>query len=309
MYCYGYNTKHNILVMERLGKSTEYHFKKCGKKFSLRTTAMLAFQMLERLQHIHEKNLVHRDLKPENFLTGFDTQNKNRIYLIDFGLCFKYRVTSTRQHVPMRVGKSLTGTARYASVNALKGCEQSRRDDLESLGYILIYFLKGELPWQGIRGKSLQEKFEEIMKKKLELDLNSLCQDLPKEILTYLQYCRKLEFTADPDYNYLFSLFRSILRRESCDLNYNLFDWNMISETNSEEKSFISGRLKNEDQPITPKTPSTNENLNKSAVIVLNPDVSANNISIIHKNLNESEILKKTTNVSGNVKRKTTANS
>ncbi len=107
--------------MEILGQSIEYYFEKCRKMFSLQTVIFLAIQMIQRIKHVHQKNLIHRDLKPENFLTGIGEKNKYKIYLIDFGLCSKYRSSSTKEHIPMKTGKSLTGTARYASINSHKG--------------------------------------------------------------------------------------------------------------------------------------------------------------------------------------------
>ena len=110
---------------------------------------MLADQMITRLEFIHSQNFLHRDMKPDNFLMGTGSK-KGQVYLIDFGLSKRYRDAKTGEHIPYRDGKSLTGTARYASVNTHVGVEQSRRDDLEAVGYILIYFLKGVLPWQGL---------------------------------------------------------------------------------------------------------------------------------------------------------------
>jgi serine/threonine protein kinase len=121
LYCYGCNTKYNILIMEILGPNLENLFGKCGNNLSIRAVSFLAIQMLERIKYIHDKNLVHRDLKPENFLIGCEENTKNKVYLIDFGLCAKYRSSSTKEHIPMKTGKSMTGTARYASINAHKG--------------------------------------------------------------------------------------------------------------------------------------------------------------------------------------------
>ncbi|XP_017495042.1 PREDICTED: casein kinase I-like, partial [Rhagoletis zephyria] len=151
---FGQEGDYTILVMELLGDNLETLFNYCGRQFSLKTVLMLADKMLMRLENLHTCNYIHRDLKPENFLMGTGV-NKNQLYLIDFGLGKKYRdvVGNARRHIPNRGGKSLTGTARYASVNAHIGNEQSRRDDLESLGYLFIYFLNGWLPWQNMKGR------------------------------------------------------------------------------------------------------------------------------------------------------------
>merc|ERR1740121_2880022 len=106
--------------------------------------------MIHRLQGLHAKGLLHRDIKPENFLVGLGA-NAHKVFAIDFGLSKRFRDSRTRAHIPFREGKRLTGTARYVSINTHLGLEQSRRDDLESVGYVLLYFLRGSLPWQGLR--------------------------------------------------------------------------------------------------------------------------------------------------------------
>ncbi|XP_029416188.1 casein kinase I-like, partial [Nannospalax galili] len=133
---YGQEEGYNVLVMDLLGPSLEDLFNYCSRKFTVKTVLMLADQMINRLEYLHTKNFIHRDLKPENFLMG-SGYNCNKLFLIDFGLAKKYRDSRTKQHVPYKEGKKLTGTARYASINAHLGIQQSRRDDMESLGYVL----------------------------------------------------------------------------------------------------------------------------------------------------------------------------
>lgn len=132
--------------MDLLGPSLEDLFNYCKRKLTLKTVLLLADQMLQRIEAVHAKHFMHRDIKPDNFLMGNPT-DKNLLYIIDFGLAKKYLISKTGEHIPYRDGKNLTGTARYASLNTHKGIEQGRRDDLESIGYVLLYFLKGELPW------------------------------------------------------------------------------------------------------------------------------------------------------------------
>jgi serine/threonine protein kinase len=124
---------------------------------------------------MHSKNFIHRDIKPDNFLIGTH-KNKSQVYIIDFGLAKRFRDAKTGLHIPYIDGKSLTGTARYASINTHLGIEQSRRDDLESTGYILVYFLKGELPWQGLKAKTIKEKYQKIMEKKISTNVENLCK-------------------------------------------------------------------------------------------------------------------------------------
>ena len=134
------------MVMDLLGPSLEDLFTFCKRKFTLKTVVMLGEQMVQRLEYLHNNHFIHRDMKPDNFLVGVG-KKEYMLYIIDFGLAKRYRDPKTGEHIPYRDNKSLTGTARYASVNTHLGIEQSRRDDLESICYILIYFLKGTLPW------------------------------------------------------------------------------------------------------------------------------------------------------------------
>jgi len=147
---YGQERDYNVLVMDLLGPSLEDLFNFCSRRFTMKTVLMLADQMIGRIEYVHNKNFIHRDIKPDNFLMGIG-RHCNKLFLIDFGLAKKYRDNRTRQHIPYREDKNLTGTARYASINAHLGIEQSRRDDMESLGYVLMYFNRGSLPWQGLK--------------------------------------------------------------------------------------------------------------------------------------------------------------
>ena len=134
------------------------------------------------------------------------------VYILDFGLAKKYRSSSTLIQYPMINKKKLTGTARYASINALKGYEQSRRDDLESLGYVIIYFLKGNLPWQGLKAKNKDDRYKKILQKKIECSSSDLCYGLPNEFERYVEYTKNLEYIEEPQYEMLRNLFMKILR-------------------------------------------------------------------------------------------------
>ncbi len=145
------------MVMELLGPSLEDLFDYCKRKFSVKTMLMVADQMVQRMEFLHNKGFLHRDIKPDNFLIGLG-KKQHIVYCIDFGLAKRYKDSRSGEHIPYRDGKSLTGTARYASANCHLGVEQARRDDLESVGFVLVYFLKGKLPWQGLQTKNKKGK-------------------------------------------------------------------------------------------------------------------------------------------------------
>ncbi|XP_025076755.1 casein kinase I-like isoform X3 [Pomacea canaliculata] len=217
---------YNVMVMELLGPSLEDLFNFCSRKFSLKTVLLLADQLISRIEYIHSKNFIHRDVKPDNFLMGLGKKG-NLVYLIDFGLAKKYRDARTHQHIPYRENKNLTGTARYASINTHLGIEQSRRDDMESLGYVFMYFLRGSLPWQGLKAATKRQKYERISEKKMSTPIEELCKGFPSEFATYLNFCRSLRFDDKPDYSYLRQLFRNLFHRQGFTYDY-VFDWNML---------------------------------------------------------------------------------
>jgi len=231
---FGTTKEYNIMVIELLGPSLEDLFNYCGRRFTLKTVTLLADQMLVRTENLHSKNFIHRDMKPDNFLMGLG-RFCNKVYMIDFGLSKKFRDSRTRYHIPYRDDKSLTGTARYASINAHRGIEQSRRDDMESLGYVFLYFLRGSLPWQGLKASTKKQKYEKIAEVKMKTRLEDLCRGHPEEFMQYLKYCRHLHFEEVPDYTYLRQLFRK-LYRESTGANNPYENGNLSFDWNEKEK-------------------------------------------------------------------------
>ncbi|XP_033245988.1 casein kinase I isoform X2 [Drosophila miranda] len=219
---YGPERDVNVLVLDLLGPSLEDLLNFCTRTFSLKTTVMLALQMLARLECVHQNGYIHRDIKPDNFLMGLDGQ-RCQVYLIDFGLAKKFYDPHSGKHIEYCQKRELVGTPRYSSARS-HFAEQGRRDDLESLGYMLIYFRRGRLPWQGIRAVNKAQKFEQIGEMKASITMESLCNDMPGEFMLYLRYCRGLHFVEMPDYVYLLRMFQNILFRKRL-LNDFLFDW------------------------------------------------------------------------------------
>ncbi|OAY42027.1 casein kinase 1-like protein 10 isoform X2 [Manihot esculenta] len=223
---YGVEGEYNVMVIDLLGPSLEDLFNYCNRKFSLKTVLMLADQLINRIEYMHSKGFLHRDIKPDNFLMGLG-RKANQVYVIDYGLAKKYRDLQTHKHIPYRENKNLTGTARYASVNTHLGVEQSRRDDLESLGYVLMYFLRGSLPWQGLKGGTKKQKYDKISEKKMLTPVEVLCKSYPSEFISYFHYCQSLRFEDKPDYSYLKRLFRDLFVREGYHFDY-IFDWTIL---------------------------------------------------------------------------------
>ena len=215
--------KYNFLVMEFLGPSLGDLFQLKERNFGMETVLMLAIQVLTRIEYIHEKGFLHRDIKPENFVIGLN-EKSNLVYLIDYGLSKRYKDKNSGQHIPYRENKQLVGTVRYASINAHLGIEQSRRDDLEGIGYVLVYFYLGRLPWQNKtdKGKPLTQK---ITEKKLTTPPELLCKKMPREFSYYFNYCKNLKFEDRPDYNSLKGMFAELLSSRINNLKELVYDW------------------------------------------------------------------------------------
>jgi len=189
----------NCMVMTLLGNDLEAMFQKCGNRFTVATVVSLAEQMLCRIEYLHSKGVVHRDIKPENFMMG-TAGRAHHVYLIDFGLSKRY---FDKVHCPVKQKLSLAGTARYASINAHKGLEQSRRDDLVAIAYCLAYFLRGSLPWSGLHAQTQKEKYRKIQETKECTLFKELFEGYPDAFASCLEYCQNLQFKDRPDYDFL----------------------------------------------------------------------------------------------------------
>ena len=270
---------YNIMIMQLLGKSLEILLKESPeKKFSLKTICLLGLEIIPILKFIHEKHIIHRDIKPDNFAIGYD--DPCEIYILDFGLAKKYRSSKTLKQNPMIKHSRLTGTARYASINALRGIEQSRRDDLESLGYVLIYFIRGSLPWQGLAAKTKEEKYAKILNKKTSIPIEKLLKDEPQELIDYIKYCRGLGYEQEPDYDYLTGLFKAIITQKFDNRIDYKYDW--VSNDDAE----LHQKLTNESLDNN-KIDSSSMINNMNSLTIGN---SKNNISVednIQKHKNE----------------------
>ncbi|ELT94057.1 hypothetical protein CAPTEDRAFT_163712 [Capitella teleta] len=227
VYWYGlHGSDYSVMVMDLLGPTVQHLFAKCGFKLTLKTVLQLVDQMLTIIQHVHANNFVHRDISPSNFMMGLG-ENSGQVYLIDFGHARKL----TTGFIPGRmmsssVRRPMVGTPRFASIFTHMGREESRRDDLESLGFIWIYLLKGRLPWQGVRCSSHAEKLAEIARRKLNTPLEELCEGLPKEFAEYLHFVRHLKQHDVPDYNQIRAFFRGLAVKEGIEYD-NAFDWKL----------------------------------------------------------------------------------
>ena len=224
IYDYTTISKYNVLVMEILGDSIEGLFNKAGKHFSFLTTLMVIEQILTRIEYMHKKNLIHRDIKPGNFMIGRG-EKRNVIYAIDFGLSKKYRSSSTGLHIRYRDGKDVTGTPIYVSVNTHLGIEQTRRDDIEAIGYMMIYLMKGYLPWQNVPNDNPKKKNDAIKNSKIRTKLPVLCEGLPNECIDFIQYARNMRFDDKPDYKYLRHLLKKMALKKGLNWDTSQFDW------------------------------------------------------------------------------------
>ncbi|KAF1993985.1 kinase-like protein [Amniculicola lignicola CBS 123094] len=219
VYWYGHECEFRVMAFQLLGPNLENLLNYCSRKFSLKTVLLLADQLIPSFRHIHSKGYIHRDVKPENMLMG-DGKQGNNVYVTDIGLAKEIEEPGERNC-------SLIGTTRYASVNAHLGVEQSPRDDMESLGYVLIYFLQGSLPWQGLKADTQEHKEKLILQRKQSATDWGLYKDIPDEFKKYSEHVRSLRSDEPPNYVYLRRLFRNLFRRKGYEYDH-VFDWTAL---------------------------------------------------------------------------------
>ena len=234
---YGNYGNYNILVEELLGKTIEELFKQNINKSNiirLKDLAMSGIQIIDRIQFIHSKYILHLDIKPSNFLFGKD--DNSLIYIIDFGMARKYRSSRTKKHIKFSKNNYFAGNIKYSSINTMKGVQPSRRDDLESLGYMIIYLYNQQLPWENLKCKNHSDLAQKIFAVKSFLSIKMLCKDLPKEMNEYMIYVKSLKFEEEPNYIYITRIFELMLKKinKINDLNFSWID--KVLRNNNEKK-------------------------------------------------------------------------
>ncbi|CAD8116420.1 unnamed protein product [Paramecium primaurelia] len=240
LYYYIEDSTQRVLVETLLGKNLDELYSLCNHKFSLKTILLFMDQAISRLEYLHSQGYIHRDIKPENFMIGIPP-NENLIYLIDFGLNAPI-YDSQKKLLPKLKGQPLVGTARFTPICSHQGYSQSRASDLESLGYLAIFFLKGSLPWMKIEAQTKEERFYLIGQKKMRETPMSLCYGLPREFEGYFNYIFNVSHDTEPSYNYLRKLLKGLMHR--MQYNDNIFDWQEIIKKEEESKKSSNKKIK-----------------------------------------------------------------
>ena len=247
---YGKFQNYKVLIEELLGESLYLIWKKkLNEVDKLRDICLIALQCIDRLQFIHSKGVIHRDIKPSNFLFGI--QNPNIIYLIDFGLAKKYKSSRTGKHVKFGYMPTINGSLDFMSINCTKKIVQSRRDDMESLGYVLIYLAKKNLPWIKIDDTKtdLKLKFKKIKELILSTTPEEVSSGLPQQFTQYINYCRKLEFEEEPNYDYLKNLFVEMIKINEISVDNRFISYKRFSWIKNPILSF-DNKINNKSEPI-----------------------------------------------------------
>ncbi|XP_059102103.1 casein kinase I [Peromyscus eremicus] len=260
---YGQEKDYNVLVMDLLGPSLEDLFNFCSRRFTMKTVLMLADQMISRIEYVHTKNFIHRDIKPDNFLMGIG-RHCNKCLESPVGKRKRSMTVSPSQD-PSFSGLNQTYLANIFYVFPLSASKNtilfsSRRDDMESLGYVLMYFNRTSLPWQGLKAATKKQKYEKISEKKMSTPVEVLCKGFPAEFAMYLNYCRGLRFEEAPDYMYLRQLFRILFRTLNHQYDYT-FDWTMLKQKAAQQAASSSGQGQQAQTPTGKQTDKTKSNM------------------------------------------------
>ncbi|CAD8092181.1 unnamed protein product [Paramecium primaurelia] len=247
---HGQQDEYNVIILQLLGKDLSYYMK-TKKKFSIKTTIQLGIQIVHVLERIHNKGVVHRDLKPENILFGIEDES-SKIYVVDFGISKIFR-DAQGNILPFRDNASFIGTTRYASIAAHKGYELSRKDDIESLIYVLLYFMKGQLPWQNMQNVSDEERTVKVGEMKMNIDPRELCKDVPIEFAKILEYLKQLQYNSEPNYCFVYHQFEKAAENQGIQLD-NIYDWDQqqqmkISQNNENVDNFQRSTTQQQLQP------------------------------------------------------------
>ena len=233
LYWFGFHGPDNSfagMIMDLLGPSLYKLWLDCGQEFSFKTLLMVIDETLTCIEAIHQRNCVHRDVSPNNFAITLKGDGSAKIMIFDFGHAQilpeaqKIVFGSRNVRFTQKNGTKVAGTPRFASIFSHLGHSPSYRDDMESLGYVWIYLLKGRLPWQGLRGSSSDETLNMIGKKKIDTPLETLCDRIPLQFVEYFNYVRNLGNLHRPNYEGIGAMFRALAK--SLDIEYDWkFDW------------------------------------------------------------------------------------
>ena len=217
LYDKGKTENFSYMVITLLRDNLSTMLKNCGGRFTLGTVANVGTQLLHRVEYLHSKGYIHRDLKPQQFLLD---QANSMIYLVDYGLAKKFLIA--KNHIPFQTHCPRAGNSTFASLNNHMGIRQSRRDDLESISYMLIFMFKGKLPWQQKSKHNSFLKWQKVFILKASINIQDLCRDSPPEFFAFMDYCRMLKFEEKPDYDYLRGLLSAVGKRSNM---MSSFDW------------------------------------------------------------------------------------
>ena len=262
---------YNLLIMQLLGKSLDSLFEDCNNSIDIGTVMKIGITIISHLEKIHRIGIIHRDIKPNNFMFGLD-DNANNLYVMDFGLSKKWCVN--RDHIEFKTNRSMIGTARYASLNIHLGTEPSRRDDMESVGYMLVYLIKGSLPWQGLKKKTKENPMDKIGEKKMMVNLKILCEGLPECFYDYINHTRNLQFTENPDYEYLRDLFITSAKMNNIKLKY-------FWETDKNENKLVKNDVISQNQKY-------DKNIDNAKKLLKNEPLDGNVVIDKKKNIKNS---------------------